>query len=177
MGLSALRSVAACPQAKRLGGRGYVRLGWGWGRRQEARAETDVCSGLLEAEKCPLQSRALSGALAAGTRSGHIAAPWILQQGLQRVEYSWSYLPNVLPCTYMRGPRPPPSFTRDTGWWLIAYGGFISQMSKVFSVIAFFTAPVWCVPALASAGAVGSFSNKPLSPKKTTTTFENTLCK
>ena len=34
------------------------------GRRQ---AETDVCSGLLEAEKCPLQSRAI----AAGTRSGH----------------------------------------------------------------------------------------------------------
>ena len=35
------------------------------GRRQ---AETDVCSGSLEAEKCPLQSRAL----AAGTRSGHL---------------------------------------------------------------------------------------------------------
>ena len=26
------------------------------GRRQEARAETDVCSGLLETEKCPLKS-------------------------------------------------------------------------------------------------------------------------
>ena len=47
-----------------------MEAGWGWGRRQEARAETDVCSGLLEAEKCPLQSRALlerlQRALAAG---------------------------------------------------------------------------------------------------------------
>ena len=32
------------------------------------------------------------------------------------------------------------------------------------SLCRFFTAAVWCVPAL-SAGAVGSFSNKPLSPK------------
>ena len=50
------------------------------GRRQ---AETDVCSGSLEAEKCPLQSRAL----AAGTRSGHFDVD--PATGLQsRVDYS-----------------------------------------------------------------------------------------
>ena len=62
-GVSVLALVVACPQAKRLGGRGYVRLG-GWGRRQEAGGRRRrTCVRLLEAEKCPLQSQAL----AAGT--------------------------------------------------------------------------------------------------------------
>ena len=49
----------------------------------------DVCSGLLEAEKCPLQSRAL----AAGTRSGHIrrgSRNRLLQQACH-VDYSYEH--------------------------------------------------------------------------------------
>ena len=55
------------------------------GRRQ---AETDVCSGLLEAEKCPLQSRALLERLQRALTAGTSPAAVDPATGLERVEYS-----------------------------------------------------------------------------------------
>ena len=69
--------LAACPQAKRLGGRDYVRLGGrGWGRRQEAggKGGDGRVFGLLEAEKCPL-------------KRFEAATTGVLQRFLKYIEY------------------------------------------------------------------------------------------
>ena len=61
----------------RLGGRG-------WGRRQEAggKGGDGRVFGLLEAEKCPLQSRALSGHFARRGPCNRLLQPWNIPEAI-----------------------------------------------------------------------------------------------